>query len=367
MKKLSSLLFLIVASTFVAKADDPVTPDSVAENAVEKIVDAISEGIDRANDYITSTRIGQMGVKSVNWYNRIFENYDTLYVMPKGTAFRVRLSTRNRMEFYRLNFHDGGFMNIRSNLASNIGIHLGYRMISFGIYENLTRTHDGKKHRRHNFEMAFNNARFSLNVFVQENTLKADITHFYRPPINYHKARFDGLSTNRWGFEFYYFFNNRRYSQEAAFAYSRIQRKSQGSFFMGLAFYHQDYTFNFSTLPSVILENLPSELENHTYEAHTRDICITGGYAFNWAINRHWLLAFAEAPIVGYRTGRVNPLLKTSLSFSNQAKVSAIYTFGRFFAALQGTLFTSFTRDHQISLVENLMSLEASFGCHFNL
>ena len=78
----------------------------------------------------------------------------------------------------------------------------------------------------------------------------------------------------------YYAFNGRRFSYPAAFSQSYIQRRSAGSFFVGMSAQGQ------------------RARTKATYESllTVTNIGIGGGYGYNWFPNRHWLLHLSVLP-----------------------------------------------------------------------
>ena len=78
----------------------------------------------------------------------------------------------------------------------------------------------------------------------------------------------------------YYAFNGRRFSYPAAFSQSYIQRRSAGSFFVGMSAQGQ------------------RARTKATYESllTVTNIGIGGGYGYNWVPNRHWLLHLSVLP-----------------------------------------------------------------------
>ena len=305
-------------------------------------------------------------VKGYNWFEHIFNNYDTTYVKPVPGRFKVKLYTNNWLENYRLNFTEGGHMNLRSDIVTNIGLELSYWIVSLSYEMNLNKYYDGYERHQKRFNLGLHTALINFDVFVENNDLTALMTSFNTPVIIYpEQVRFDGVKTDRWGIEAYYFLNNRHYSQPAAFDYTRLQTRSQGSFYFGMAYRDQKYRFDFSTLPSEITGNLPEELENYTYQAHTHDFFLIPGYGFNWVLGKHWMIAISESPFIGFRTGRVNIIEKNRFNLTNLIRVGGVYNLRRFFTGLQGSLYTNLTKDPEIAMWGNILKTELSVGYRF--
>lgn len=307
-------------------------------------------------------------VKGYNWFERIFNDYDTTYVKPVGGKFKVKLYTNDWFENYRLNFREGGHMNFISDLMANVGVELSYWIFSLGYDMNLNKYYDGYERHQKKFNFGIHTGLINFNVFIEKNDLSAVLNSFYTPSYNYPSTfRFNGVKTDRWGIEAYYFLNNHKYSQPAAFDYTRLQARSAGSFFFGIAYRDQQYEFDFSSFPNPIIGYLPPELENYTYKAHLKNFFLIPGYGFNWVLGKHWLLAISESPFVGIRTGRVNIIQKNKFSLTNMVRIGAVYNLNKFFLGIQGALYTSRTKDPEITMWGNEIKTEVAVGYRFNL
>lgn len=321
-----------------------------------------------ADSLIVSNKVVKEGIKTYNWVEKVFNTYDTAYVAGMTNDFYLTLYSKNWLEKYRLNFRQGGHMNLSSDVMTNIGLDISWRFISVGYDENLNKFFNGYERRQRSFNLTINSALLNFNFYIQNNRLTADMNSFSTPAIVYpYSVRFNGMRTNRWGLNVCYFIKNRRYSQAAAFTYTRFQTKSAGSFFIGAAFYDNKYVFDFSTLPDEVVDNLPSVMENHTYRAHLRDYFLAGGYAFNWVLSQRLMIGVSESPLIGYRSGYVNPNTQSKFSFGNYLRLSVIYNINRFFIGGQGDLYSSYVRDRDVNLVENVITFRISVGCHFSI
>ena len=173
---------------------------------------------------------------------------------------------------------------------------------------------------------------------------------------------------NSWGLDLYYFFNHKRYSQSAAFAYSKIQRISQGSFYAGFSTYTQDYDIDFSTLPAAMLEHLPDTWADYHYRVSTHNYGLRLGYGYNWVFARNWNLAASISPVVGISDGWVNSQDRAiHFSMYNNAKLGLVWNHGLWFAGLRGTFDTAIVSDKGTLFMGSNISFTGSVGYRFNL
>lgn len=307
-------------------------------------------------------------VDTYYWGDRFFNTYDTAYVQGTGKKFNIKLTSQSWIDSYRLNFEPESHIDMLSNVASNAGIHLTYLAVSIGYDMNINKFTNGYERSRKRVNFGFNCALFSAEFYIQNNDLTTKINHLETPEINLRpRIKFDGMKTDRWGFDVYYFFNNKRYSQAAAFSYSRLQLKSQGSWYLGISYCNQKYDFDFTVLPTEITDYLPADFADHRYLADTHTYALKGGYAYNWVPGNHWLVSVSESPIIGYRTGKVNSFEKNCMSISNMLRCGAVYNLRNLFIGLQASLYTNFAKDQASTLIGNVFQTDFSIGYRFNL
>lgn len=307
-------------------------------------------------------------VDTYYWGDRVFNTFDTTYVKGTGKKFNIKLTSQSWLDSYSLDMNEDVHMSMVSDIASNVGIHLSYMAVSVGYDMNINKFFNGYERSRKRVNFNFNCALFSAEFYIQNNDLTTTITRFRNGDIKSRPdIKFDGMRTDRWGFDIYYFFNNKRYSQAAAFAYSRIQLKSQGTWYLGISYCNQKYNFDFKSLPSEITDHMPTSFIDLIYRADTHNYAIKGGYAYNWVPGKHWLIAVSESPLIGYRSGYVNNREKDTVSISNLLKASVAFNYRNLFIGLQANLYTNFARGQASTLVANVFSTDFCIGYRFNL
>ncbi|MDE6351683.1 MAG: DUF4421 domain-containing protein, partial [Muribaculaceae bacterium] len=123
------------------------------------------------------------------------------------------------------------------------------------------------------------------------------------------------------------------YSQGAAFSFSKFQRKSSGSPFAGIAFFADDYKFDFNKAPDFIKVELPPSWTDDRYEVKNKNYAFRIGYAYNWALPHRWTICISEAPTIGFKRGYINQTsqIKNSFSLSNFVRASVVYNYRNMF------------------------------------
>lgn len=307
-------------------------------------------------------------VNTYRWGDKFFNTYDSTYVIGTDTKFNVKFKSDSWVDFYRFNMEDDISMNMISDFTTNVGVHLSYLAVSVGYDMNVSKFFNGYEPTRQRLNFSFNCALFSADFFYHRNDVITTITEFKNPLGTMRpNVKFDGISSDVWGVDAYYFLNNKRYSQSAAFNYGKIQRQSQGSWYFGVSYWNMLYDFNFGALPDYLKQDLPENWINSTYRVNTRTYSLRAGYAYNWVLGPHWLLAISESPTIGYRSGYVNNHSKNNLALSNLLRFSAVYNRKKLFLGLVGKIYTNLINENESTMIGNLIDLELSVGYRFNL
>lgn len=243
-----------------------------------------------------------LAYKAYKFYSKAFNNYDTAYVVGISKDFKVMLINNNWLDSYGGMIADKDMkVFMHSDINSSVGLHFSYMGIGYTYMFDLDNVFGGDPTRHAKWEMSFATSRFSFEAYHSRNTGLVTIERFG----DYNKKRralndFNGLTQRTWGFDLYYFFNHRKYSQAAAYSYSKIQKRSAGSFIAGFLVSTQNVDVDFTTLPDDMKDYLPDGGERLYYKYHHRSYCFLLGYAYNWVFNPKWLFNVTVAPSIGW-------------------------------------------------------------------
>lgn len=309
-------------------------------------------------------------VNTYRWGDRFFNTYDSLYVQGTGKKFNLKVKVDSWSDLYNFRLDDGYKMEMLSNPSSTLGFHLTYMAVSAGYDMNIGKYFNGGERARKRFRFQFSCSLFTFEYYTISNDIGTSIKRMgYEGATHKVDIPFKGINTSSWGINLFYFFNHKKYSQAAAFNYSKLQMRSQGSFFAGLSFSGDRYNFDFWDLEPADRPNLPPAW-SYYYMVKNRNYAFKLGYAYNWVFHRGWVVGFLEAPIVGLRKGYINDPTKERSSFgmSNQMRLSIIYNYKTkwFFGGIANwDMALIYDREH--TLMANNLSFEASAGFRFNL
>ena len=332
--------------------------------------DAISFALDSIAEW---GKFPRFCIDVYRWGDKFFNTYDSTYVVGTGTKFNVKFTTDSWLDYYHFVLPDidntsieDRSINLISRPSTSVGVHLTYLAVSVGYDINLTSLFKGIKEARQRYQFGFNCALFGAEAYKESNDVGTKMTRF--GDMHHLNIPFHGMHSESWGIDAYYFLNNKRYSQAAAFSFSKLQIQSQGSFYVGLSVYSQKYDFDFSGLEKYLLDKLPPEWINYHFSTNTQNYGIRIGYGYNWVFAKNWLLGASISPTIGIKHGFTNSdTEKTSFSLFNRAKLSIVWNKGRWFIGAVASANTAVVSDRQSLLLGSDMSIQAAAGFRFNL
>ncbi len=325
--------------------------------------DAISFDLDSIAEW---GRFPRFCVNTYRWGDKFFNGYDSAYVVGTGYKFNAKITTDSWMDVYNFRLPEGTQILMNSDPSTSIGAYLTYLAVSVGYDINVSKIFGGVDRSRQRLRFGFNCSLFAAEVYLIKNDVGATMKRF--GDMRDLHMPFRGIDNNTWGLDAYYFFNHKRYAEAAAFNFSRIQRKSQGSFYTGISIYTQQLDFDFNMLPDIMKKKLPADWLDYRYRVNTHNYAIRVGYGYNWVFRNNWVLGVSESPVIGIRKGYINSdIEKVSFSMYNRLKVSVVWNNGRWFAGAVGKVDGALISDKQTVYAGGVISGEACVGYRFNL
>lgn len=305
-------------------------------------------------------------VNVYNWGDQFFNGTDTAYVAGTGRRWKARVVSDNWADSYAMNFSHNMSMRMMSDVYCNAGIYLQYMAVSLGYSIDLSNVIGNKPSNHKKLSFGFSCARFSIEAYYQENTGGTYMRKFGK----YHngeifKRSFPGLTLYTYGLDAYYFFNNRRYSQGAAYNFSKYQRRSQGSWIAGFSYANIDTSLDFSQLP---LDLKPFfTMSNDKYCFHYDSYCLMGGYGFNWVWSPHMLFNITTMPAIGIAHCYEDSVEGAGimLSMGIRAKSSITYNLGDFFICGMASINGHWYNSRNYSFFSSIENFSLSAGVRF--
>lgn len=266
------------------------------------------------------------------WGDRTFNSYDSAYVVGTGKNWKLILKNDNWVDSYIGRPFKDVKMVMNGNLVSNVGVSLSFMAVSAGYSVNVSGADVSKK-----VDFSFTCARFAADAYYWENSNETHVSYTDESiDDRRHKFHMTGINRKAMGLTAYYFFNNRRYAQAAAYCFSKYQKRSAGSWLAGVSLQHFDVKFDVEQLTPEGRVYVPTQED--APRILYNDYCLLFGYGYNWVVNRKWLLNFTVTPYLGYRYNHFHndESMESSLSINLRSRVAAVYNHKQFFVGFQG-------------------------------
>lgn len=302
-------------------------------------------------------------VKVYNWGDRVFSFTDHDYVEGTGKKWRARIINDNWANSYYMKINPQ-FNSVMSTPFHVLwGASLQYMAVSYTYSIDVTHLLTGSPINYKKQEFGFNCARFSADGYYYSS--KGCNIRTFGDYKGHLREPFSGVDMATFGIDAYYFFNGYRYSQGAAYNFSKFQKKSQGCWMAGFAYCNQNISFDFSQLASKLIPYL--KFQDLYYKFHYNDYNLLVGYGYNCVISPHWLYNITVIPGVGFNhcyEDSENGSAKL-LSISGRAMTSFTFNSGNWFAGLQGRIRGHWYQSKRISLFNAVETVTLSGGIRF--
>lgn len=305
-------------------------------------------------------------VKVYNWADHVFSSTDTTYVVGTGKRWRARVINDNWNDSYYIRFTPelnsimSGVMHILA------GPSIQYMAVSYAYMFDISHYLGGGPINYRKQEFSFNCARFAAEGYYYSNKAGTYIRTFgdynnHRP----FKMEFSGIGMTTFGVDAYYFLNGYKYSQAAAYGFSKFQKKSQGCWMVGIAYCDQDISVNLGQLPEE-LKPYAEDAEKY-YKFHYHDYNVLGGYGYNCVLSPHWLYNITIIPGIGFNHCYEDSQEASAklLSISARGMTSFTYNAGNWFAGIQGKVRGNWYHSKNYSLFNAIENVILSAGYRF--
>ena len=339
------------------------------ENDYWKVA-ALNGKLDLNDETVKYPKFVKWCIGVYNWADKTFNTYDTAYVVSTGKNWKLQVKNDNWFDTYYLRQPGGLRIGMSTDVAPNVGASISFLGVSLGYSLNVDKYFSDEPVKQKRFDFNFTCALLAVDAFYSKNNGTTNINklndyknyNIFKPDYN-----FTGLTIETYGLDAYYFLNNKKYSQSAAYGFSKYQKKSAGSLIAGVTFSRQNVSIDFNSLPQEILQKLPGE--NREYNIHYNDYCVMLGYGYNWAFNRNWLFNATVFPCFGFNhslsESEQGRFLKDKLAMNVKAKISLVYNHNNFYYSLNGKYSGHFYNANDFRFINSYMNLAVVAGFRF--
>lgn len=337
------IILAVMAINITAMAQEiEITPTAVQQDSIGWIRGAIKHGkFDPENDSIAYPKAVRWGWRTFKRVKRAVNEYDSCYVKGFGKKLKVSLKGNCWFDNYDCRIDDITF-EFYSSSTNSVGAYVSLLGLSVGYQFGFDQI-NGVRPRSKKFNIGLTCARFSIDFYRILNSGDMDITIV---PDNKEKFRwrdFPGLARRSWGIDAYYFFNNKRYAQSAAYSNSLRQIRNAGSFFAGFSVSHQSFNANPKELPEILFDDDSVVTNEEQCLFNYTDYSANAGYGYNAVLGRHFLLNATMLLYTGVKHANTKSLTdggNTFWALNAKPRVGLAYNNNLFFASLQGSINT---------------------------
>ncbi len=282
-----------------------------------------------------------LGINAYRLYDRLFCTYDTAYVTATDSKWKFHIKYNGLFETYH--WRDVGEdqrMFLNSDVSSSVGIRVQYKGFGIEYSPDIDNLLSGRAlvHRKTRF--TYYNSRLALEGYYIKSR---NTTHIHRfsdyNNRRYFSLPFDGVSRNLLGFDAFYYFNYGRYAHTAAYTYSKIQKRSVGSFLLGVQFSKQESKIDFTKLPEPLLAYVDTNgIKSVHYQI--KDYAVNVGYGYNWAFHKNWLLNVTLLPSLGLKRASGYGLAgrKSHLGLNFRGRFALVHYNRKFYYGVNGSV-----------------------------
>lgn len=239
-----------------------------------------------------------------------FNNYDHSYIEPQRYNFTVMLQNTNSYEGYTLTTASDKRVTLAPENSYRMGPYVGWQWIFLGYTIDLAHISASKNDK--------NRKEFDLSIY--SNMIGIDL--LWKKTGNNYKIRslsignhvdtsplinqdFGGFNSCIRSINVYYIFNHHHFSYPAAYSQSTIQKKSVGSFLLGLGYLNHKIDMDWAQMNEMVetnlgIKNVFTQDSTSRGNVHYTDWNVSCGYGYNWVFAKNWLLNVSLSAAVAY-------------------------------------------------------------------
>lgn len=304
----------------------------------------------------------------VNAVTEFINGIDTTYVAEIDRDWKVSLSSDNWFEVYNMTLDHSLRTRMVSDVYSNVGFALSYKIFGVSYSKDITDFFHVTPMHHHRFETGFSTSRLTCELSATETTNGA-----YLRKLGRFRSRsrfsdyFSGVDMTTYTADALYFFNSKRYSHAAAYYYTRLQRRSAGSWVLGGALSIHNIALDYNELPADLVRYWPYRDAQNYFKFHYYNAAVTGGYAYNWVVGQHWLLNAMIMPGVG-----INICFEDTtddcdnlISFNSKLTCAANYTLQDFYVSMIAKLHSNLYHARNVTFHNMIHNFSVVVGYRF--
>ncbi len=252
------------------------------------------------------TRYKYLAVFLLTWfYLQSIQAQDSTYIYDYSDKLILRVYTINKFNSLSIgNKIKNQELKLLPNGSTNLGIGYNHRKFGIGIAFGLPPSSENErkfgKTKRFDLQLNYYGRKIGADGFFQKykgyfNSNPNDFfdwTNDVYPQLSNMKMLSTGLSS-------FYVFNSEKYSYRAAFVRDEMQKKSAGSFLLGVFGIYDEASTEEGFIPNEFPDNIGTDFDIKEFKNLALGISV--GYAYNLVITERFIFGAAAIPGFGYQ------------------------------------------------------------------
>lgn len=313
--------------------------------------------------------------QTTDLHAEVKSKYDTTYINDLSKKLGLYINTISKQNV--LKFKDistGDKLKLRPNGQTDIGVGFNYKWMKLGVafgFPFLDK--DGEKYgetKRLDFQLNIFMRRLGIDAYYQKYTgFYLNNPEDYVDSVYSKLPNLSDMETTTLGVSAYYFFNNQKFSYQAAYVRNAVQKKSAGAFvlggFLNLYSAYSPNGFVPEELPDSIKDNYPLR------GFETNIIGVSAGYTYTYVVLKQLFMNVSFVPSLGLRFSEIQQKDKTetllpTLAAAFTLRFSIGYEGKYFYAGARSITFISAYNYDLIDISSTTGNLRFYVGKRFN-
>lgn len=306
-------------------------------------------------------------VGAYNKVNRAINSYDSTYISSTGKNGKIRIISDNWNDQYVIDLDPETTIGLNSKPFYTVGLNLSFLGIGYTYGLDLSNIIGNRPDNHVSHKFGLGTQMFQIDYKYNSSKAGSRVVSLTGVPKHVELGRdFPGVDMRTWSITGYYFFNNKRYSQGAAYSFSKFQKKRAGSLLVGMSHTNSNLYFDFTTLPKDLLPYLENQ-ETLKYRFHYRNTALMMGYAYNLVIHKNLLLNVTVLPGLGFNHCYEDSQEKARnmIAFSSHGGASLAYNLKSFFCGFDVKHDMVLYQTSRYSLMSSVLDFSLSVGHRF--
>jgi len=314
---------------------------------------------------------------------RGFDRLDTTFIEPQHYTYTLMMQLTHTYDIYTLSAGNGAqTVTFAPDIKMKVGPYVGWRWFFFGYTFQVKDV--SLNHLKQEVDLSIYSSQIGIDLFYRRTGSDYKLRNAYLGDRYADVARrlngvpFDGLRAGITGLNVYYIFNHGRFSYPAAFSQSTQQKVSCGSWMAGIGYTKNSLDLDHNRLQEVVDERCGSDVPLDSgllfHRVRYNDINLSVGYAYNWVLTRHLLLAGSLQGALAYKKSRGDVALDNQQGFSFEnvnlngiGRFGLVYNNGRWYSGMSVIVRSNNYHKSRFSANNTFGSLNVYVGYNFGL